>query len=97
MIGPFKTETTNRLGPCKAKDQIGRETLQRVDWLNKECLLEFLGCITPIKADEKYEQALNSHGIATRITNSKVSGKTRAVHTERAPVSTGHLCLTKEA
>ncbi|SFU67604.1 Integrase core domain-containing protein [Aliiroseovarius crassostreae] len=64
IIGLFKTEVINRLGPWKSKDQVEWETLQWVDWFNKERLLEPLGYITPIEAEEKYEQALKSDKIA---------------------------------
>jgi transposase InsO family protein len=64
VIGLFKTEVINRLGPWKSKDQVEWETLQWVDWFNKEHLLESLGYITPIEAEEKYERALKSDKIA---------------------------------
>jgi len=58
IIGLFKTEVINRSGPWKSKDQVEWETLKWVDWFNKERLLEPLGYITPVEAEEKYE--LNS-------------------------------------
>ncbi|MFL4468991.1 IS3 family transposase [Tateyamaria armeniaca] len=64
IIGLFKTEVINRLGPWKSKDQVEWETLQWVDWFNYERLLEPLGYITPVEAEEKYEQALKSDKIA---------------------------------
>ena len=64
IIGLFKTEVTNRLGPWKSKDQVEWETLQWVNWFNKERLLEPLGYITPIEAEERYEQTLKSNKIA---------------------------------
>jgi len=64
IIELFKTEVINRLGPCKFKDQVEWETLQWVNWFNKECLLEPLGYITPIEAEETYEHALKSDKIA---------------------------------
>ena len=64
IIGLFKTEVINRLGPWKAKDQVEWETLQWVDWFNNERLLAPLGYITPIEAEEKYEEALKSNKIA---------------------------------
>ena len=60
IIGLFKTEAINQLGPWKSKDHIEWETLQWVDWFNKERLLEPLGYITPIEAEEKYKHALKS-------------------------------------
>ncbi|MEM6372558.1 MAG: integrase core domain-containing protein, partial [Pseudomonadota bacterium] len=64
IIGLFKTEVINRLGPWKSKDQVEWETLQWVDWFNKERLLGSLSYITPIKAEERYERALKSNQIA---------------------------------
>lgn len=52
------------MGPWKSKDQVEWETLQWVDWFNKERLLEPLGYITPFEAEEKYEQTLKSDKIA---------------------------------
>ena len=65
IIGLFKTEVINRLGPWKFKNLFEWETLQWVDWFNKERLFEPLGYITPIEADEIYEQDLKSGKIAT--------------------------------
>ena len=64
IIGLFKTEGINRLEPCKSKDQVEWETLQWVDWFNKERLLEPLRYITPMKAEEKYAKGLKSEKIA---------------------------------
>lgn len=64
IIGLFKTEVINRLGPWKSKDQIEWETLQWLDWFNRERPLEPLGYITPIEVEEKYEQALKAKKIA---------------------------------
>ena len=63
-IGLFKTEVINRLGPWKSKVQVEWETLQWVDWFNKESLLEPLGYITTVEAEEKYQQALKADKIA---------------------------------
>lgn len=64
IIGLFKTEVINRLGPWRSKDQVEWETLLWVDWFNRERLLEPLGYIKPIEAEEKYEQDLKSDKIA---------------------------------
>ncbi len=64
IIGLFKSEVINRLGPWKSKDQVKWETLQWIDWFNRQRLLEPLGYITPIEAEEKYERALKSDKIA---------------------------------
>jgi len=36
IIGRFKTEVINRLGPWKPKDQVEWETLQWINWFNNE-------------------------------------------------------------
>ena len=64
IIGLFKTEVINRLRPWRTKDQVEWETLLWVDWFNKQRLLAPLGYITPIEAEEKYEEALKSDKIA---------------------------------
>ena len=64
IIGLFKTEVINWLGLWKSKDQVAWETLQWVYWFNKELLLEPLGYITPIEAEEKHDRALKSDKIA---------------------------------
>ena len=52
IIGLFKTEVINRMGPWKSKERVEWETLQWVDWFNTELLLEPLGNITPIEGGE---------------------------------------------
>ncbi|WP_366524034.1 hypothetical protein [uncultured Tateyamaria sp.] len=43
MIGLFRTEAINRLGPWTSKDQVEWDTLTWVDWFNTKRLLEPLG------------------------------------------------------
>ena len=64
MIGLFKTEVINRLGPWKSKDQVEWETLKWVDWFNTKRLLEPLGYITPQEAEDAYYQHLKTDDIA---------------------------------
>jgi len=64
MIGLFKTEVINRLGPWKSKDQVEWETLKWVDWFNTKRLLEPLGYITPKEAEDAYYQSLKTDDIA---------------------------------
>ena len=52
IIGLFKTKVINRFVPWKSKDHVEWETLQWIDWFNNERLLEPLGYITPIEAEE---------------------------------------------
>lgn len=64
IIGLFKTQVINRLGPWTSKDPVELHTLQRVDWVNTDRLLEPLGSTTPIDAEETYAQALKSENLA---------------------------------
>jgi len=64
IIGLFKTEVINRLGPWKSKDHIEWETLKWVDWFNTQRLLEPIGYITPKEAEEAYYEGLNSDDLA---------------------------------
>ena len=54
IIGLFKTEVINRLGPWKSKDQVEWETLQWVDWFNRERLLEPLYDLLPPAKPKEY-------------------------------------------
>ena len=64
IIGLFKTEVINRLGPWKSKDHVEWETLKWVDWFNNRRLLEPIGYITPKEAEEAYYEGLNSDDLA---------------------------------
>ncbi|MCL4137859.1 UNVERIFIED_CONTAM: hypothetical protein GTU68_065554 [Idotea baltica] len=54
MIGLFKAEVINKLGPWKSADAVEWETLKWVDWLNNRRLLEPIGYITPTEAEEAF-------------------------------------------
>ncbi len=64
MIGLFKTEVINRLGPWKSKDQVEWETRKWVDWFNTKRRLEPLGYITPQQAEDEHYQSLKTDDIA---------------------------------
>ncbi len=64
MIGLFKAEAINRLGPWKSKDQVEWETLKWVGWFNTKRLLEPLGYSTPQEAEDAYYQSLKTDNIA---------------------------------
>ncbi len=54
IIGLFKTEVINFIGPWRSFEQLEWETLQWVDWFNSERLLEPIGYITPNEAEDTY-------------------------------------------
>ena len=54
IIGLFKTEVINFIGPWRSFEQLEWETLRWVDWFNSERLLEPIGYITPNEAEETY-------------------------------------------
>ncbi len=58
IIGLFKTEVINFLGPWKSVRQVEWETLKWVDWDNSQRLHSIIGYITPLKAEENYYENL---------------------------------------
>jgi transposase InsO family protein len=52
IIGLFKTEVINRLGPWKSMRQVEWQTLQWVDWYNNRRLLSSIGYTTPAEAED---------------------------------------------
>ena len=54
IIGLFKTEVINHIGPWRSMGQLEWATLKWVDWFNNERLLEPIGYITPAEAEEAY-------------------------------------------
>ncbi len=54
IIGLFKTEVINHIGPWRSMGQLEWATLKWVDWFNNERLLEPIGYITPTEAEEAY-------------------------------------------
>lgn len=61
IIGLFKTEVINRLGPWKSMREVEWETLRWVDWYNNRRLLSTIGYITPAEAEEAFYEKLNAH------------------------------------
>lgn len=59
IIGLFKTEVINHIGPWRSLEQLEWQTLNWVDWFNTERLLEPIGYITPNEAEEAYYASLN--------------------------------------
>ena len=52
VIGLFKTEVINQIGPWKSMREVEWETLKWVDWYNNRRLLGPIGYVTPAAAEE---------------------------------------------
>ena len=61
IIGLFKTEVINFLGPWKSVGQIEWETLKWVDWYNTKRLHSAIGYIAPKEAEDAHYETLNAH------------------------------------
>ena len=64
IIGLFKTEVINRIGPWKSSSAVEWETMKWVDWYNTTRLLEPIGYITPNEAEDAFYENLNRAGKA---------------------------------
>lgn len=60
IIGLFKAEVINFLGPWKSVGQVEWETLKWVDWYNTERLHSAIGYVTPHEAEEAFYENLNA-------------------------------------
>jgi transposase InsO family protein len=60
IIGLFKTEVINFLGPWKSVSQVEWETLKWVDWYNTDRLHSAIGYVTPQEAEEAFYGNLNA-------------------------------------
>jgi len=60
MIGLFKAEVIHKMGPWKSADAVEWETLKWVDWFNNRRLLEPIGYITPVEAEEAFYANMNA-------------------------------------
>ena len=60
VIGLFKTETINQMGPWKSMREVEWETLKWVDWYNNRRLLASIGYIPPAEAEEAFYAKLNT-------------------------------------
>ena len=59
IIGLFKTEVINFIGPWKTVSQVEWETLRWVNWYNTERLHSAIGYTTPREAEEAFYANLN--------------------------------------
>ena len=60
VIGLFKTEVINQIGPWKSMREVEWETLKWVDWYNNRRLLGPIGYIPPAEAEEAIYANLNT-------------------------------------
>jgi len=60
IIGLYKTEVIEHLGPWQSVTAVELETLSWVDWFNKRRLLEPIGNIPPTEFEMLYDQELAS-------------------------------------
>ena len=61
MIGLFKTEVINFLGPWKSMAQVEWQTLKWVAWYNAERLHSAIDYITPNEAEDIFYADLNAN------------------------------------
>lgn len=61
VIGLFKTEVINFLGPWKSTAQVEWETLKWVHWYNAERLHSAIGYITPNEAEDSFYDSLSAN------------------------------------
>ena len=60
VIGLFKTEVINQIGPWKSMREVEWETLKWIDWYNNRRLLGPIGYIPPAEAEEAFYANLNT-------------------------------------
>jgi len=60
VIGLFKTEVINQIGPWKSMREVEWETLKWVDWYNNRRLRGPIGYIPPAEAEEAFYANLNT-------------------------------------
>ena len=60
VIGLFKTEVINYLGPWKSMAQVEWETLQWVSWYNTERLYSAIGHRPPQELEDEFHADLNT-------------------------------------
>ena len=83
IIGLFKTEVINFLGPWKSMAQVEWETLQWVSWYNNERLHSAIGHRPPQEVEEAFYEQMNTLEKAAEVLNKQPSRKPGAVHWPR--------------
>jgi putative transposase len=79
VIGLFKTEVINQIGPWKSMRDVEWETLKWVDWYNNRRLLGPIRYVPPAEAEKAFYENLNSLNIVAWSLNKPPSGKPGAV------------------
>jgi putative transposase len=64
MNALYKAEVIHRRGPWRSYEAVEFATLERVDWLNNRRLLEPIGNIPPVEAEERYYAMLDKQKLA---------------------------------
>jgi transposase InsO family protein len=54
VIGLYKTEVIDFLGPWRGREHVEHETLEWVSWFNNDRLLEPIGYVPPAEFEEEY-------------------------------------------
>jgi putative transposase len=62
--GLFKTEVIRRRGPWRSLEAVELATLEWVDWFNNRRLLEPIGNMPPVEAEERYYAQLQEMALA---------------------------------
>jgi transposase InsO family protein len=89
VIGLFKTEVINQIGPWKSMREVEWETLKRVDWYHNRRLLGSIGYIPPTQAEETFYSNLNKLDMVTSSLNKPPSGILGTIH-RASPSRTSH-------
>lgn len=61
--GLYKAEVIHKRGPWKTKAAVELATLEWVSWFNHQRLLESIGDIPPVEAEQRYYQQLAAHAV----------------------------------
>ena len=93
IIGLFKTEVINVLGPWKSVAQVEWETLQWVSWYNTERLHGAIGHRPPREPEEAFHGQRNTLEKAAQVLNRKALGNpgrvTAVIQPHSDPARTG--------
>lgn len=65
VIGLFKTEVIQRLGPWRSLEAVEFATLKRVDGFNHRRLLKPIGFVPPAEAEAAFYATLQNEPLAT--------------------------------
>lgn len=80
IIGLFKTEVIQRLGPWRHLESVEFATLNWVDWFNNRRLLEPIGYVPPAEYEASYYQQLAEGGARRHPDADTVLNATAAEH-----------------